>query len=141
MRNSHRFVGCCAIMLLFLCATHLFAQAPPLPKLEDVGVSSERLDRIDAVVKAAIERGDLPGAVVLIVHRDQVVFRRAYGLRSKKPTAVAMTEDTVFDLASLTKPLATATSLMILVQQGKVRFSDPVAQYLPAFAAKGKEKI
>ncbi len=118
-----------------------FAQVPPLTKPEEIGVSSERLDRIDGVVKAAIERGDLPGAVVLIVHRDQVVFRRAYGLRSKKPVEVAMTADTVFDLASLTKPMATATSLMLLVEQGKVRVSDPVVKYLPAFAAKGKDKI
>src|SRR5262249_21704404 len=108
---------------------------------EDVGMSSERLDRIDGAVKAAIQRGDLPGAVVLVVHRDKIVFRRAYGLRSKKPDEVAMTEDTVFDLASLTKPIATATALMLLVEQGKVRVSDRVAEYLPAFGAKGKDKI
>ena len=52
-----------------------------------------------------------------------------------------MTVDTVFDLASLTKPLATASSIMLLVEQGKLRPSDPVARYLPAFAAKGKDKI
>src|SRR5262249_12393125 len=98
-------------------------------------------DRIDGAVKAAIEKGDLPGAVVLVLHRDKVIFRRAYGLRSKKPTEVAMTTDTVFDLASLTKPIATATSLMLLAEQGKVGVTDPVAKYLPAFAAKGKEKI
>ena len=140
MRTSHGFIALASIAVFLLSTGHVFAQVP-LTKPEEVGVSSERLDRIDGVVKAAIERGDLPGAVVLIVHRDQVIFRRAYGLRSKKPDEVAMTEDTVFDLASLTKPLATATSLMILVEQGKVRVSDPVAQYLPAFAAKGKDKI
>src|SRR5262249_48663656 len=84
---------------------------------------------------------DLPGAVVLVLHRDKVVFRRAYGLRGKKPAEVPMTEDTVFDLASLTKPIATATSVMLLVEQGKLRISDPVAQPLPAFAARGKDKI
>ena len=128
------------VFVLFLGASPIFAQVP-LTKPEEAGVSSERLERIDGVLKTAIDRGDLPGAVVLILHRDQVVFRRAYGLRSKKPAEVAMTEDTVFDLASLTKPLATATSLMILVEQGKVRVSDPVAEYLPAFAAKGKDKV
>ena len=75
------------------------------------------------------------------MHRDRVIFRRAYGLRSKKPVEAAMTEDTVFDLASLTKPIATATSIMLLVEQGELRVTDPVAKYLPAFAAKGKDKI
>jgi uncharacterized protein YbbC (DUF1343 family)/CubicO group peptidase (beta-lactamase class C family) len=130
-----------AFAVLFLSASRGFAQVPAVTKAEDVGVSAERLDHIDGAVKTAIERGDLPGAVVLVVHRDKVVFRRAYGLRSKKPAEVAMTEDTVFDLASLTKPIATATSLMLLVEQGKLRVSDRVAQHLPAFAAKGKDKI
>jgi uncharacterized protein YbbC (DUF1343 family)/CubicO group peptidase (beta-lactamase class C family) len=140
MRKPHGIDVFVAIALLLGSAGASFAQVP-LTKPEDVGMSSERLDRIDGAVKAAIERSDLPGAVVLIVHRDRVVFRRAYGLRSKKPAEVAMTEDTVFDLASLTKPIATATLLMILLEQGKVRVSDPVADYLPAFAARGKEKV
>ena len=140
MRTCHGLIALAAIAVLLLSTGRGFTQVP-LTKPEDVGMSSERLDRIDGVVKAAIERGDLPGAVVLVVHRDKIVFRRAYGLRSKKPAEVAMTEDTVFDLASLTKPMATATSLMILVEQGKVRVSDKVADYLPAFAAKGKDKI
>src|SRR5438034_618343 len=89
------------------------------------------LDRIDTVVREAIDRGELPGAVVLIVHRDQVVFRKAYGLRSKQPAPVPMTVDTLFDLASLTKPVATATSIHLLIEQGKLRLADPVAQHLP----------
>ena len=113
----------------------------PTAKPETLGVSSERLDRIDGVVNQAIDRGDLPGAVVLVGHRGHVVFRKAYGLRSKQPEKVAMTTDTVFDLASLTKPVATATSIMLLVEEGKLSVSDPVAKHLPAFAAKGKDKI
>src|SRR5947209_3926338 len=97
--------------------------------------------RIDDAVAQALRRGELPGAVVLIVHRDAVVFRKAYGLRSRQPAEVPMTADTVFDLASLTKPVATATSLMLLVEQGKLRPSDRVAQYLPAFGQNGKERI
>jgi uncharacterized protein YbbC (DUF1343 family)/CubicO group peptidase (beta-lactamase class C family) len=119
------------------------APEPPLPvvKPEEVGVSSEKLDCIDDAVKEAIKRGDVPGAVVLVTHGGRIVFRRAYGLRSKQPAEVAMTVDTVFDLASLTKSLATAPSVLLLVEQGKLRLSDPVAQHLPAFAAKGKDKI
>jgi uncharacterized protein YbbC (DUF1343 family)/CubicO group peptidase (beta-lactamase class C family) len=136
-----KFVATVTVALLLLTPHSGFAQVSAVTKPEDVGMSAERLDRIDGAVKAAVERGDLPGAVVLVLHRDKVVFRRAYGLRSKKPAEVPMTDDTVFDLASLTKPIATATSVMLLVEQGKLRISDPVAQHLPAFAAKGKDKI
>ncbi len=127
-------------MNLFCCFVLLLGPLVPA-KPETLGVSVERLDRIDAVVNQAIDKGDLPGAVVLIVHRSHVVFRKAYGQRSKQPAAVAMTTDTVFDLASLTKPVATATSVMLLIEQGKLSPSDPVAKHLPAFAAKGKDKI
>lgn len=104
-------------------------------------VDRARLDRIDSVVKQAIDHGDLPGAVVLVLHRGEVVFHRAYGLRSKQPAETPMKPDTPFDLASLTKPIATATSLLILVERGKLRISDPVAQYLPEFGQNGKEKV
>jgi uncharacterized protein YbbC (DUF1343 family) len=130
----------CLVVLLTIPAI-LHAETLPDAKPEEVGASGARLDRIDAVVKQSLERGDAPGAVVLITHRGKVIFRRAYGLRSKQPTETPMTVDTVFDLASLTKPLATASSIMLLVEQGKLRPSDTVARYLPAFAAKGKDKI
>jgi uncharacterized protein YbbC (DUF1343 family) len=97
--------------------------------------------RIDDVMRQALERGELPGAVVLVIHDDAVVFRKAYGLRSKQPAETPMTEDTLFDLASLTKPVATATSAMLLVEQGKLSLSDRVAQHLPAFGQNGKDKI
>src|SRR5438874_13781114 len=99
------------------------------------GIDTEKLARIDAAVDAAIQKGGCPGAVVLVVHGDEVVFRKAYGNRAVQPEAVAMTPDTVFDLASLTKPVATATSIHLLVEQGKLRYSDPVAAHWPAFAA------
>jgi CubicO group peptidase (beta-lactamase class C family) len=102
---------------------------------------AERLARIDAVVNRAIDRGQLPGAVVLILHRGEVVYRKAFGRRSIRPTPVPMTADTVFDLASLTKPLATATSVFVLVEQGKLSLSDPVAKHWPAFAENGKDRI
>ena len=92
-------------------------------------------------MREAIDRADCPGAVVLVVHKGRVVWRKAYGLRAKQPAEVAMTADTVFDLASLTKPVATAMSVMLLVEQGKLRLSDHIADHIPAFAAKGKDKI
>jgi uncharacterized protein YbbC (DUF1343 family)/CubicO group peptidase (beta-lactamase class C family) len=105
------------------------------------GIDPARLARIDEAVKDGIARGNCPGAVVLVVHQGRVVYRKAFGDRAKQPEAVPMTVDTVFDLASLTKPLATASSVMLLVERGKLRLSDPVAKYLPDFAAKGKDKI
>jgi uncharacterized protein YbbC (DUF1343 family)/CubicO group peptidase (beta-lactamase class C family) len=96
---------------------------------------------IDEVIEQSIARGEMPGAVVLVLHKDQVVLRKAYGLRSKQPVEVPMTPDTVFDLASLTKPIATATSIFVLIDQGKLRLTDRVTKHLPKFGRKGKESI
>jgi uncharacterized protein YbbC (DUF1343 family) len=104
-------------------------------------MDTNRLGRIDEAVKQAIEQKRLPGAVVLVVRQGKAVFRKAYGQRSKQPDEQPMTVETVFDLASLTKPLATALSVMILVEQGKLRLQDPVARHLPDFSKNGKEGI
>ena len=97
--------------------------------------------RIEHVVARSIERGDMPGCVVLIGRRAGIVFERAYGHRSIEPEKVPMTTDTVFDMASLTKPTATATSVMILVERGQLRLQDKVARFFPEFAAHGKENV
>jgi len=96
---------------------------------------------VDEIMNAAIAQGTIPGGVVLVGHDGQVVYRKAYGMRSVEPVKEAMTADTIFDLASITKCVATATSVMQLVQQGKVRLNDPVANYLPEFAKNGKKDI
>lgn len=98
-------------------------------------------DKVDAAIEDAITRQQIPGAVVWIGRGDQTVYRKAYGLRAVKPTPEPMTLETVFDLASLTKGIATATSVMILVEAGKLRLSDKVAQHLPEFARHGKDQI
>src|SRR5262249_59110153 len=77
----------------------------------------------------------------LVLQNDKVKYRKSYGLRSKQPVEEAMTEDTIFDLASLTKPMATATSIWILIEQGKLRLDDPVAKHWPAFAANGTHNV
>jgi uncharacterized protein YbbC (DUF1343 family) len=102
-----------------------------------------RMVAIDAAVEESISRGELPGAVVLVGNRDRVVFRKAYGNRAVLPAREPMTVDTVFDVASLTKPVATATSVMILVERGKVALRDPVVRYIPEFAPEGgdREKV
>jgi CubicO group peptidase (beta-lactamase class C family) len=104
-------------------------------------IDQKQLAKIDDAVAGAIDRGELPGAVVLVIHDDKVVFRKAYGHRAVKPEKVPMTADAVFDMASLTKPVATATSVMLLIEQGKLSPSDLVSKYWPAFAASGKDKV
>jgi uncharacterized protein YbbC (DUF1343 family)/CubicO group peptidase (beta-lactamase class C family) len=79
--------------------------------------------------------------VLIIGHDGAVIYRKAYGERALEPRREPMTLDTVFDLASLTKVIATTTAVMQLVEQGKVRLNDPVAKYLPEFAQNGKEDI
>lgn len=97
--------------------------------------------RIDAAVQGAIERKEIPGAVVLIVAGDRVVLHRAYGLRAKEPEERTMTRGTLFDLASLTKPIATATSILLLAERGALRLSDAAARHVPELAANGKGAV
>ncbi|GBC76757.1 Esterase EstB [bacterium HR08] len=115
----------------------------PLPVVapEAVGMSSRHLAHIDAIVQEAIARRELPGAVILVARQGRIVYWRAFGDRAVEPERIPMTRDTVFDLASLTKVVATATSVMILVERGKIRLGDPVARYIPEFAQNGKERI
>jgi uncharacterized protein YbbC (DUF1343 family)/CubicO group peptidase (beta-lactamase class C family) len=94
----------------------------------------------DQAIQEAIKQGRLPGAVLLIGHEDQVVYRKAYGNRSEVPKVEAMTADTIFDVASLTKVIATTTSLMKLYEQGKFRLNDKITDYLPEFQG-GKSDI
>lgn len=99
------------------------------------------LGAVDAVIQQAIHEGQIPGAVLLVGHNGQVIYRKAYGERALEPHREPMALDTIFDLASLTKVIATTPAVMQLVEQGKVRLNDPVAKYLPAFAENGKEDI
>jgi uncharacterized protein YbbC (DUF1343 family) len=102
-----------------------------------------RLASLDSVLSDAIARKELPGAVVVVGHNKKIVFRKAYGNRAVLPFSEPMTVDTIFDLASLTKVVATAPSILILVEEGKLRLVDPVVRYIPEFAAGGgdREKV
>jgi len=104
-------------------------------------VDPPNLGMLDAIVRDAIHDDQIPGAVVLVWHNGQVVYRRAFGNRALEPRREPMTVDTIFDVASLTKVVATTTAVMQLVQKGEVRLNDPVAKYLPEFAVNGKEEI
>lgn len=133
------------LLLALLVGTGPLGGAPPVPAAvlplvppASAGMSARILARIDGAVAEAIARKDAPGAVVLVGRGGKVVFRKAFGQRALVPASEPMTVDTAFDLASLTKVVATATSVMTLVEAGKVRLGDPVTRYLPAFGAGGE---
>ncbi len=100
-----------------------------------------RLANVDAIIEQAIREHTIPGAVLVVGHDGHVVYRKAYGSRALEPRREPMTLDTIFDLASLTKVIATTPAVMQLVEQGKVRLNDPVAKYLPEFAENEKQDI
>jgi uncharacterized protein YbbC (DUF1343 family)/CubicO group peptidase (beta-lactamase class C family) len=120
-----------AVLLFFLAAVSLSPSSSP---------SSARVARIDTVVTESIAAHELPGAVVLVEHRGRVVYRKALGDRALLPAREPATLDTVYDVASLTKVVATAPSVMILVEEGKVRLGDPVVRYIPEFGAGGGDR-
>lgn len=93
------------------------------------------------MIQKAVSAGDIPGAVLVVGHKGRVAHRKAYGSRALVPAREPITMDTVFDLASLTKPIVTATAVMQLVERGKLGLDDPVARYLPEFGRNGKEAI
>ena len=102
--------------------------------------AAESFPQIDAIVNEAVNTGLIPGAVVVVGHAGQVVYRQAYGSRSLIPSREPMTLDTIFDAASLTKVVATTPSVMKLFEEGKIRLDDPVTKYLPEFQG-GKSEI
>lgn len=130
-----RFAGVIPVLLLVTAA---FAEAPPdaTQDLREADLAS-----IAGIVEQEIQASNLPGAVILIGHQGKVVYHRAFGNRMLKPETLPMTEDTLFDVASMTKPIATATAVMQLVEQGRLRLDDPIAKYWPEFKANGKEGI
>jgi len=95
----------------------------------------------DRILYAAVEDRQIPGAVLIVGHHGKVVYRHSYGSRSLEPVLERMTLDTIFDMASLTKPLITATAVMQLYEQGMLSPNDPVSLYLPDFSANGKQDI
>ncbi len=116
------------------------ARLPPMSPSEQ-GMDSAVLAEMEPRITQAMAAGQMPGCVVLIARRGAVVWLRAYGDRQLQPERAPMTTDTVFDLASLTKPIATGTSVMRLVDRGKLQLEDPVVAHWPDFGQRGKESI
>ncbi|MBV9623704.1 MAG: DUF1343 domain-containing protein [Acidobacteria bacterium] len=131
MRNSPS-----RTLLWMLCTVSLLCAGTAGAQSE-----TERFSVLDDIVASAIEKHEIPGAVLLVGHEGRVVYRKAFGQRSLEPAGSVMSADTIFDLASLTKVIATTTAVMQLLEQGKVRLNDAVAKYIPEFAQNGKADI
>ena len=133
-RSLHRWLPF-LVLAHFLIVFAVDAQTHP-------ETHSSRLSALlDPIMEKAVADGNIPGGVLLVGHNGHVVYRRVFGSRSLEPAREPMTLDTIFDLASLTKCVATTTSIMKLIEQGRIRLNDPVAAYLPEFAQNGKQDI
>ena len=130
-------------LLLLTQTSELLAGPPRLPQKSpaEQGLNAEKLAEIDQHIADGITAGDLPGCVVLIAHRGAIVWRKAYGQQQVQPTPELLTTEAIFDLASLTKPIATATSIMHLVEAGQLNLDERVATYWPEFGVHGKAAI
>src|SRR5437016_7871150 len=141
--HDKRFLGIRAAVLLLIVAITAPSLSINLPQSipASAGMSAERLARMDSIIRESIDKKELPGAVVLVGRHGKVVWRKAYGARAVEPLREAMTTDTIFDLASLTKVVATTTSIMILIEQGKIRLGDSVVQFIPEMKGEGRDTI
>jgi uncharacterized protein YbbC (DUF1343 family)/CubicO group peptidase (beta-lactamase class C family) len=121
----------------------IIVEPPPLPPPppEEPEIDARRFAPIGQGAKEEIAAGHVPGAVILVGHGGKTVYRKAFGVRALTPRAMPMKADTIFDLASLTKVVATTTAVMVLVDRGLIQLDKPAAAYWPAFAANGKGGI
>ena len=107
-----------------------------------VGMSSERLEKIDHVIQRGISAGGYPGASVVVGRRGAAVWQKGFGKLSWERGSAQVTADrTIYDLASLTKVVGTTTALMVLYDEGKIHLDDPVSQYIPAFSGGAKDRV
>lgn len=120
------------LMLLFTNGQDAAAQALPTASPEQVGLSAERLNRISELIRRDVERGEIPGAVVLVVRRGKIAYYEAFGHRDKA-NGTPMSKDAIFRIASMTKPFVSIATLMLL-EEGRLYLTDPVSKHLPELA-------
>jgi CubicO group peptidase (beta-lactamase class C family) len=126
-------------ILSFILGMILLLFLSPACRLERA--RDPRWAQVERAVAEEMQAGHLPGAVVLVGRGNKVLYQQAFGLAVAEPYQTPMRKDTIFDMASLTKPLATAAAVLILVDRGKLDPNDYVRDYLPAFACNGKEQV
>lgn len=146
MRDVRRLASLLLLLSLCACKNEPKPPAPkpatlaPIPAAPAPVFDETKLRELDAAIARAIDENRLPGGV-LWVERNGQSYHRAYGQRALQPSREAMTEDTIFDAASLTKVLATTPSIMLLLERGQLKLDEPVKTYFPEFAANGKEAV
>jgi uncharacterized protein YbbC (DUF1343 family)/CubicO group peptidase (beta-lactamase class C family) len=131
----------CSFLVSIIGWAELAAQTPQELPTEQVRFDEKKLQRVEELVLQGIQDGKMPGCVVCFGSREKISYLRAFGNKQVQPEPIAMTVDTVFDLASLTKPVATGTSIMKLVEQGHLRLGSKVVDFFPEFGVNGKDKI
>ena len=138
------FSKICIYSVLALFILHVGCQTKPELEPEEipetVGMASARLARVDKIISEAIGRKDFPGAVILVIRKGKTVWRKAFGHSQWVPEPAPMDVSRIFDLASITKPVATATSVMMLVEQGRFRLWDKVKDFVPEFVPYADEE-
>lgn len=134
---SRRCLAAFLLALAWLLPGTYLSATPPQSKGLEEAITAD----IDQAIEAALGEKRMPGCVVVVARDGKVVYKKAHGNRRIEPSVEPMTTDTVFDMASLTKPIVTATSVMQLVEAGKVELDAPVVAYLPEFRGHGKEEI
>jgi uncharacterized protein YbbC (DUF1343 family) len=127
------------ILGFFLTTTSLLAQAPKGPN--DTKIAATPQETIDRLVNEAIDAKKVPGVLVRVQQGEKVLLEKSWGNRAVEPAAEPLTLDTIYDLASLTKPIATSTAIAVLVDKGKLKWTDKVVQHWPEFAPNGKDKL
>lgn len=144
MNSATRFVRATAIVFLVALLPRfdsLDAAGLPHANPEAAGMDAAHLARIDEIVAQGLSEKRMPGCVVCIGRRGQIVMLKAYGNKQVQPYERPMTADTVFDMASITKPVATATSAMLLVERGRLKLGQKVSSIIPEFAANEKDVV
>jgi len=126
-----RAFAAAAAACLVMSAQAFAQELPRAGKPEEVGLSAERLGRLTARIQAGVERGELPGAVVLVARQGKVAYLESFGLRDPEAKA-AMKADAIFRIASMTKPF-TSLAIMMLAEEGQLSIADPASKYLPEF--------
>lgn len=143
LKNRQLILVSFLLICVYLCssADKISAQGLPVAVPNTVGMNGAKLAQIDAIVEKDIADKKMPGAVVIVGHKGKIVYRKAFGNRALVPNVEKMTIDTIFDAASLTKPIATATSIMILVEQGKLRLNDTIGKFIPEIQDENAKKV
>jgi CubicO group peptidase (beta-lactamase class C family) len=136
MKLRSRVVMITVLVFLLVQSTLVWSAGLPVAKPEDVGMSSQRLERLGVVLQADIEQGKIPGAVVLVARRGKIAYFESFGMRDKE-AASPMAKDAIFRIYSMTKPIV-SVGAVLLNQEGKLFFADPVSKYIPEL---GKLKV